>query len=145
MVLIQEVSNPVELSTSVSMLSSFIQAAKKGQPVPTTGFELVDVRDVARAHILVGESEDPQVSNQRFIVSHSAVSFAEFVRRVIEAFPDDFKGVELTTIGDEETGKQQTVYFDNTKLLKTIPSFKLTDVSESVVEFYSGLKKLNLI
>jgi dihydroflavonol-4-reductase len=143
--LLQEIKNPSEFNTSIFTLHNAIVSVKNGQPIQANGYAVVDVRDVARAHIVVAESKDPQVSNQRFIVSHSSPTFTELVQRVIDTYPDDFQGVQITTTGDVETGKKQTPYFDNTKLQKIIPSFKYTDESQTIADYYNNLKQLKLL
>ena len=92
---------------------------------------------------MVGESESAAVSNHRFIVSESSLSQSDLAKLLIQTFPQDFEGVEVKVKGDE--GRKQIPHFENTKLQRTIPSFKYTDRLVSLSDFYNSVKELTIV
>jgi dihydroflavonol-4-reductase len=135
-----------QLNLSVLFYSKLAQELKNNEPIAVNGYARVDVRDVAAAHILAGESSDPKVSNQRFITTVGSYTNPTVARMLISVLPNEFKGVELKLNGDEQYGfENQMVRFDNSKFLKTFPSFKYIDFEISLIDTYNNLKELNAV
>jgi len=122
---------------------------------------VVDVRDVARAMILLMNSE---ISGQRFILSGENLPFREIFTRIAECFhkKPPYKKVTPLLAGliwraealrTKFTGKkhmltketvrtaQVKVYFDNSKILKALPRFQFTKIEDTIEHTCSTLKE----
>lgn len=115
-----------------------------------TGF--VDVRDVARAMILLMRSE---ITSERFILSGENLSYKEvfsliakyfgkkppskkvtpFLGEVvwrIEAIKGRLTGSKSLLTKETARTAQAKVYFDNTKILEALPEFQFTRIEETI-------------
>lgn len=122
---------------------------------------VVDVRDVARAMILLMNSE---ISGQRFILNGENLPFREIFTRIAECFhkKPPYKKVTPLMAGliwraealrTKFTGKkhmltketvrtaQAKVYFDNSKILKALPRFQFTKIKDTIEYTCSTLKE----
>ena len=128
-----------------------------------TGF--VDVRDVARAMILLMNSE---ITSQRFILNGENLSYKEIFSSIAECFDKKPPYKKVTTFMAEliwrteairaaftgsdnlltkETARtaQAKVQFDNSKILKALPGFKFTKIEDTIIHTCAALKdKYNL-
>ena len=118
----------------------------------TSGF--VDVRDVAKAMILLMESN---ISAERFIISAEDRSFGDVFRLIAKAFgkkpphkkiTSTLAGIvwRLEAIKSRFTGKEPLVtketaasalakvHFDNSKLKKYLPDFRYRTIDETIVD-----------
>ncbi len=128
-----------------------------------TGF--VDVLDTANAMIALMNSN---ITGERFIISNENISYKELFDMIAEAFNKKPAHKKITpfmaamvwrmaVIKSLITGKapfitKETartalakVYFDNSKLLKALPSFKYTPIKNSVKRICKELIQLNNI
>lgn len=145
--ILQDVNLNPQLNQSSLMVLDLIRKVKNGEEIDVNGFGVVDVRDVAAIHILLGESQDARVPNNRFIACNSSYSYPEMIRLLQSALPQEFSGVpELKVKGDEEDGKKnKTPQLINTKLKNIFPSFQYIDATTTFVDSYKSLKELNLL
>ncbi len=121
----------------------------------------VDVRDVARAMILLMNSK---ICGQRFILSAENLSYkeifssiakgfgkrppqkkvtpliAEFVWR-LEALKARFTGSNHLLTKETARTAQAAVYFDNSKILKYLPAFNFISVADSIEYTCATLKE----
>ncbi len=121
----------------------------------------VDVRDIARAMILLMNSE---ISSQRFILNGENISYREIFSSIATCFgkKPPYKKVtpllaemiwRMEAIKTRFTGKkhlltketvrtaQAKVYFDNSKILKAIPRFEFTKINDTIAFTCSTLKE----
>lgn len=112
----------------------------------------VDVRDVARAMILLMESD---ISSERFILSGENLSYKEVFSLIAQCFGKKPPSKKVTPFLAEIvwrvealksllTGKkhlltketartaQAKVYFDNSKILKALPQFHFTKIKDAI-------------
>jgi nucleoside-diphosphate-sugar epimerase len=78
------VTSMKNIGTSSANLYALINGSTKELP-PTFVTSLVDVRDVAKAHLLAFESE--KASGQRYLLSATSFTYAQVVRIIHEEFP----------------------------------------------------------
>ncbi len=120
----------------------------------------VDVRDVARAMILLMNSE---ITSQRFILSGENLSYREIFSLIAKCFGKKPPSKRVTPflgeliwrveeIKSRLTGKkhlltketartaQAKVYFDNSKIFSVLPQFHFTKI-KNTIEFACGLMK----
>ncbi|HUZ59610.1 MAG TPA: NAD-dependent epimerase/dehydratase family protein [Hanamia sp.] len=121
----------------------------------------VDVRDVARAMILLMNSE---ITAQRFILNGENLSYREifssiafcfgkkppykkvtpFLAEIIwraEALKTKFTGEKHLLTKETARTAQAKVYFDNSKILKTLSDFKFTRIKDTIESTCSVLKE----
>ena len=126
-----------------------------------TGF--VDVRDVAHVMIRLMKSE---ITNQRFIVSAENVSYKNVFTEIAQCFGKAGPHKKVTpflaalvwrweAVKSKLSGKialltretvltaKAKVYFDNSKLMKSLPGFEFHPVDEAINYTCSRLKKIN--
>ncbi|WP_276479771.1 NAD-dependent epimerase/dehydratase family protein [Paraflavitalea pollutisoli] len=112
----------------------------------------VDVNDVARAAVLLMESE---IRAERFIVNGENWSFRQLLETIAGGFQKKLPGKEATPFLGELAWRmekfksffsgqkplltqqsarvaQSRTYFDNSKLLKALPGFSFTPLSQSI-------------
>ncbi len=125
------------------------------------GGGFVDVRDVAKAMILLMNSE---ITNERFILSGENLPYREVFTEIAKCFSKKppYKKVtpfmaeivwRLELLKAAITGKKSlltketaqtaltTVYFDNNKILKAFPRFHFTPISETIKNTCATLKE----
>jgi len=124
---------------------------------------VVDVKDVARAMILLMNSE---INKERFILNAENLSYKEiftgiancfgkktpqkkvtpFLAAIVwrwEAIKSSFTGKDpLVTKETARTGLTK-VYFDNRKFLKAMPGFQFTPINETIANTCATLQKVN--
>ncbi len=128
-----------------------------------TGF--VDVLDTANAMIALMNSD---ITNERFIISNENISYKELFDMIAVAFQkkpphkkitpslaalvwrlEAFKSLitRKAPFITKETARTALakVYFDNTKLLKALPSFKYTPLKNSIDRICEEILQLNNI
>lgn len=121
----------------------------------------VDVRDVARAMIMLMNSE---ISSQRFILSGKNLSYRElftsiatcfgkkpphkkvtpFLAEIVwrmEAIKSMFTGKKHLLTKETAQTAQAKVYFDNSKILKAIQNFEFTKIYDTIEFTCSTLKE----
>lgn len=121
----------------------------------------VDVRDVARAMILLMNSD---ISEQRFILNGKNVPYKEIFfsiarcfnkklphRRVspllaeivwrMESLKTMFTGKKHLLTKETARTAQAKVYFDNSKLLEALPGFKYTSIEDAINHTCEAMKK----
>lgn len=124
---------------------------------------VIDVKDVARAMILLMNSE---IKNEKFILNAQNLSYKEIFTGIANCFgrkPPNKKVTPLIaamvwrweSIKSMFTGKDALVtketartalakvYFDNSKFLKAMPGFRFTPVKETITNTCATLKQLN--
>lgn len=126
-----------------------------------TGF--VDARDVAKAMILLMDSE---ITNQRFILNAENVSYKTVFTEIANSFGKNPSNKKVTpflaaliwrieTLKSYFTGKEvllnketahkamSKVYFDNTKIKKSLPGFFFRPIKETINDTCETLVQLN--
>lgn len=121
----------------------------------------VDVKDVARAMILLMNSE---IINERFILNSENTSYKNVFTEIAKCFGKKPPVKKVThflsemvwrweAIGSRFSGKDPlvtrettrtalaSVYYDNAKVLKALPGFQFTPVYESITNTCATLKK----
>jgi dihydroflavonol-4-reductase len=134
-----------DLNESNLFLLNNLLKLKKGEPLGVMAFGMIDADDVAELHIRAGVSNDPNVSNKRFIISTGEYSFPELVRIAIKEFPEEFSEENLKVDGDEKEGKAKSVRFNTTRLHETFPDFKLKPIEQITREAVNNFKELKLL
>jgi dihydroflavonol-4-reductase len=144
--------------------SAIFKSAYNEFPWYTEGVTgVVDVRDVARAMILLMNSE---INKQRFILSAENISYKEVFTKIatcfnkkpphkkvtpfiasivwrMEAVKSMFTKKEaLVTKETARTGLAK-VYFNNSKILKALPDFTFTPIDETIKNTCATLRGIN--
>ena len=124
---------------------------------------VVDVRDVAKAMILLMNSE---ITNQRFILSAENLSYKEVFTGIADQFGRKPPHKKVTPflaaivwrweiiksmftkkdpLVTKETARTalSKVYFDNSKLLNALPAFQFTPVNETIAYTCRSLRQIN--
>ena len=124
---------------------------------------VVDVRDVARAMVLLMNSE---INKQRFIINAENLSYKEiftgiancfgkklprkkvtpFLASVVwrmEAIKSMFTGKEPLVTKETARTALAKVYFDNSKILEALPRFKFTPINETISYTCATLQHIN--
>ena len=128
-----------------------------------TGF--VDVRDVAKAMILLMDSE---ITNQRFILNAENVSYKDVFTEIANGFGKKPPHKKVTPfiaalvwrmsalksfltrkehLLNKETARKALakIYFDNTKIIKSLPGFLFRPVKETINDTCKALQKINYL
>lgn len=123
----------------------------------------VDVRDVAKAMILLMNSE---LSNERFILSAENTSFRSVYSQIAKSFGKEepykkvtpflaelvwrFEAVKARFTGKDPLITKETVrtaqakvYFDNSKIKKSLPGFEFRPIYETIQYSCDRLKAIN--
>lgn len=121
----------------------------------------VDVRDVARAMILLMNSE---ITAERFILNGENLSFREIFSSIAKGFgkkppykkvspflaeliwrleeiKSKFKGKKHLLTKETARTAQAKVYFDNRKILKALPGFQFTKIKDTIEFTCASLKE----
>ncbi|MDQ6756396.1 MAG: NAD-dependent epimerase/dehydratase family protein [Bacteroidota bacterium] len=144
--------------------SEIFKSVYKEFPWYTEGVTgVVDVRDVARAMIMLMNSE---INKERFIINAENLSYKEIFTSIAKCFSKKIPHKKVTPIlasivwrleliKSMFTGKQPLVtketartalakvYFDNSKLLKALPGFEFTPINETIKYTCATLQKIN--
>ena len=128
-----------------------------------TGF--VDVRDVAKAMILLMDSE---ITNQRFILNAENVPYKDVFTEIANGFGKKPPHKKVTPfiaalvwrmsalksfltrkehLLNKETARKALakIYFDNTKIIKSLPGFLFRPVKETINDTCKALQKINYL
>ncbi|KAI5959234.1 GRE2 [Candida theae] len=118
-----------ELNTSSEVINSILKL-KPGDSIPPFKGGWVDVRDVAKAHIVA--FENPKAQNERLLLIAGGFTEQSIVDLINAKFPQlDLPKGEPGTADDVLKTKLATV--DNSKT-KEILGFKFIDLGESVID-----------
>lgn len=133
--------------------TAIFRSAYKGIPWYTEGVSgFVDVRDVARAMILLMNSE---LTNERYILNGDNLPYKQLFTEIaqgfgkkpphkkvtpalarlvwrLEAVKSWFSGKEALITKETTQTAMAKVYFDNSKLKKHVPGFEFTPLSQSI-------------
>jgi Nucleoside-diphosphate-sugar epimerases len=124
---------------------------------------VIDVKDVARAMILLMNSE---INKQRFILNAENLSYKEiftgiancfqkkpphkkvtpFIASLVwrwEAIKSVFTGKEPLVTKETARTALAKVYFDNSKFIRALPGFQFTPINETIKNTCATLKKIN--
>ena len=124
---------------------------------------VIDVKDVARAMILLMNSE---LNKQRFILNAENLSYKEvftniakcfgkkpphkkvtpFIAAIVwrlEAIKSMFTGKDALVTKETARTALAKVYFDNNKILKALPGFQFTPINETIKNICATLKQIN--
>ncbi|MDB5221881.1 MAG: NAD-dependent epimerase/dehydratase family protein [Chitinophagaceae bacterium] len=124
---------------------------------------VIDVKDVARAMILLMNSE---INKERFILNAENLSYKEIFTGIANCFDKKIPRKKVTpfiaamvwrweAIKSMFTGKTPLVtketartalakvYFDNSKFLKALPGFAFTPINETIKNTCATLKQIN--
>ena len=124
---------------------------------------VVDVRDVAKAMILLMNSE---INKQRFIINAENISYKEIFSGIakcfekkspqkkvtpslasivwrLEAIKSMFTGREPLVTKETARTALAKVYFDNSKILKALQGFQFTPISETIQYTCATLLQIN--
>ena len=124
---------------------------------------VIDVKDVARAMILLMNSE---INKQRFILNAENLSYKEvftniakcfgkkpphkkvtpFIAAIVwrlEAIKSMFTGKDALVTKETARTALAKVYFDNNKILKALPGFQFTPINETIKNICATLKQIN--
>jgi dihydroflavonol-4-reductase len=124
---------------------------------------VIDVKDVARAMILLMNSE---INKQGFILNAENLSYKEvftniakcfgkkpphkkvtpFIAAIVwrlEAIKSMFTGKDALVTKETARTALAKVYFDNNKILKALPGFQFTPINETIKNICATLKQIN--
>ncbi|GEQ68783.1 hypothetical protein JCM33374_g2452 [Metschnikowia sp. JCM 33374] len=116
-----------ELNASAEIINSILKLTPDS-PVPGPASVGVDVRDVARAHLVAFENDLP---NERLLLFSEKYSGQGFLDIINESFPSLKGKLPVGTPGHEDTDKLCQI--DNRKTRETL-GFPLLDLKTSVVD-----------
>jgi dihydroflavonol-4-reductase len=136
-------STTSQLNVSSDLFLNFIKSARDGNPIDNSYLPLIDVKDLAHIHLLAGTTE--QVSNQRIIAHNVTHNIVELIEKLSAAFPEDFTKVDFNNVSPQAGIFSVKLNVDNSKLKKSFPSFKLTDINDTLVDYFTAAKKDKLI
>ncbi|KAI0842377.1 NAD dependent epimerase/dehydratase [Hypoxylon sp. FL0890] len=125
-----QIGKPEDLNETIGMVyNMFLRPGlKSSDPVPTTFIYVwIDVRDVARAHLLV--MDEPEAANKRWLPVAGDVSFQEIANYLREALPDKR---DVIPIGDpENTKKPEGWYSASAPEVEEVLGLKYRSAKES--------------
>ena len=144
-------------STSVQMIINLLSGRLK-QGVPDLFFSMVDVRDVARAHV---EALENEAANDRFICTNKTMSLLDLAETLNQEVGDDFKNLptkKLPTfltylVGPLLAGFSwsflkknlgKPVYLSNDKIKREL-GLTLHNINDTLKEHVTQLKKEGLV
>lgn len=128
------------LNTSAEIINQILKLSPT-DPVPDTTGAYIDVRDVARAHLVAFEKKEAE--NERLILSDARFSSQMILDIVNEKFAKEVSG--KVPVGKPDTGLEQTknmAIIDN-KLSKEILGFKFIDLEKTVVDTIQQILDVN--
>lgn len=137
---IHEISSPDELNTSQADLYTTLLKGKDEQALATQGGSWIDVRDLARAHVLALEKE--AASWERIIVSAGPFKFQDFVdaANAVGVYPAD-----RLTKGVPGAGKKPDVVhmiqYDNSKAKRVLGIDEYISMEECVKDSLEDFKR----
>ncbi|CCG24478.1 Gre2 protein [Candida orthopsilosis Co 90-125] len=118
-----------QLNTSSEVINSILKL-KPTDSIPTFRGTWVDVRDVAKAHVVA--FENPKAKNERLILTAGSFTEQSIVDLINAKFPDlNLPKGEPGT--DEQVIKEKLATVDNSKT-RQILGFKFIDLGKSVID-----------
>jgi len=124
-----------ELNTSSEFILEYITGKKKEIPQSTAG--LIDVRDVALAHVLGYESDE---ASGRYLLIQASLPQETICSHLKKLFPEYPVTTQLAK-GDAP----KPMLFDNSKAQKLGISFKSFDIDDMLRDTVNALKKVGLL
>ncbi|ODV66092.1 NAD(P)-binding protein [Hyphopichia burtonii NRRL Y-1933] len=119
-----------ELNTSSEVINSFLKLSSPNDPIPSTAGGFVDVRDVAKAHLVAFEHN---LQNQRLILNAGRFNSQTILDVLHENFPELDSKLPVGTPGSDKEELKQYATIDNSKT-KQILGFPLIGIKETVVD-----------
>ena len=118
------------LNTSSEVINNFFKL-KSSDPVPSANGRFIDVRDVARAHLVAFEKDSAK--NQRLVMTAGDFSGQEIADIIHKNFAEASKDVP---VGKPGTGPQLRTNMSKSNFSKTenILGFKYIDLEKSVID-----------
>jgi len=124
---------------------------------------IVDVRDVAKAMIMLMNSE---ISGEKYIINSENISYGDLFTKIANCFGKKpphkkvtpflaaivwrFAGIKSVFTGSEPLVTKETaktalakVYFDNSKLVIALPAFKYTPLEDTIKHTCATLQQIN--
>jgi len=131
--IIHEVKGPSALNESVHLFWESINKPQSKEMLSATGFNYVDVRDVALAHIRA--LEIPAAGGERFTLNKASFTFQRFYDILhdagVEDIPKGFPGCDKDT---------KFIYHDGSKAERVL-KFKYIDTKDTVVDTLRSVRK----
>jgi len=132
------VQGPRADATSVKAMAAILNGTHNENGVPSPRFGVVDVRDVARAHVLAAQTPK---ANGRYIVSsyeaHGQLEWVEILKN-----SGEFKEFTLPT--KENGSAPNPNHFDHKKV-KTDLGLEFTKLEKTIVEMAHSLIKFGIV
>lgn len=129
---IHKIKDVESINTSVGLLFKYFnQPETIAAPGPTQSF--VDVRDVAKMHILA--MQNPEAANKRFICSANSFTWQMVVDVLREKYPE-----RKSAQGGDGAGKYKIQYESDNSLSKKVLGIKYIDLKASTVDTIESLK-----
>lgn len=129
-----EVKDKSALNTSNEVINGILKAGKDhSQPQQVTGY-FIDVRDVAKAHIVAFQKED--AIGQRLLLAAGPVT----TEKILNIIKKDFSQIELPTLNESEKPDWDKIEsIINNDKTKKILGFKFIDLEKSVDDTVSQI------
>ncbi|KAL6847134.1 hypothetical protein ACP4OV_022987 [Aristida adscensionis] len=119
------------LNGSISMVAKYLMGTKRAYPNAVAAY--VDVRDVARAHVLVYEHPH---AHGRYLCIAGVLHRSEFVRMILDLFPH----YPVTSKCEDEKSPKANPYKFSTQRLQAL-GLKFTPLNESLYKTVICLQK----
>lgn len=130
---IHKIKDVESINTSVALLFKYFNDPSTINPAgPTQAF--VDVRDVAKSHILA--LEKPEAVGKRFCCIGDSFTWQQVVDVLHEAYPD-----RRTAQGGDGAGKYEIVYKTDNSLSQKVLGMEYIDLKKSVIDTVESLKQ----
>ncbi len=115
-----------------------------GATIQPFGFGFVDVRDVAKLHILCGETRE---AKGRVMATAQSLTIPSLAQLLIDSLPEEFSATEFRcTEQMQREALKRCPRFDHSKSVTTFPSFtKYMDIKTSVLDTVQNFKDLELL
>ncbi len=135
-----------DMNLSNKIVLQNVLNAKNGKSVAVNGFGIVNVTDVAAAHVKAAtDLENPLIKNKRFVIADKSYSFPEIAREAMRVLPEEFSSTEIKIDGDEAYGKdKRTPLMDGSRWKTIYTDFKYKPLEVSIKDLVHTAKKNNL-
>lgn len=130
---IHKIKDVDSINTSVALLFKFFSQPDAEIPDPMPAQSFVDVRDVAKAHIL--SLEKPEASGERFITSGGQLTWGEAVEHLRAIYPDR----DISKKGPGY-GKSEPSAYMSAQKSKDVLGMQYIDARTSIKETIDSLK-----
>lgn len=131
----QYVRNMSSLNTSSANLYQLFDDSTKEVP-PTIFPALVDVRDLAKAHLLAYESE--KAANRRYLISATSFNYQQIIDIIRKEFPELRN---TTPEGDPKMSLPEVFKVDNSKSVRDL-GMTYRSLEETVIDSVKRLRKI---